>query len=137
MSSDPELVAETKGWLGKARVDLAVAQHDLAASTPFLAAALFHVQQAVEKTFKGFLSWHATPFRKTHSLEELGEQCMRLDDSLRPIVDSAAPLTQYAWKFRYPGEPAEPTREEAERALAVARGAYEAVMARLPAEVQP
>ena len=137
MAADPELVAETRSWLVKAREDLAVAQHSLTATTPFLSAALFHVQQAAEKALKGFLTWHATPFRKTHSLEELGEQCLRIDDSLRTVVDSAAPLAQYAWKFRYPGESAEPTHEEAERAIATAREAYDAVIACLPAEVHP
>ena len=45
--------------------------------------------------------------------------------------------TEYAWKFRYPGEDEEPTREEAERALAVAREAYEAICARLPEDARP
>jgi HEPN domain-containing protein len=56
MRPDPELVAETKSWLQKAQEDLAVAQHGLSAETPFLAAALFHAQQAAEKAFKGFLT---------------------------------------------------------------------------------
>jgi hypothetical protein len=49
----------------------------------------------------------------------------------------AAGLTEYAWKFRYLGEPDEPSREEAEAALAIAREVYEAVRARLPGEVLP
>lgn len=36
----------------------------------------------------------------------------------------AAELTDYAWKFRYPGEPEEPPREEAEQALTLARKVY-------------
>ena len=35
-----------------------------------------------------------------------------------------------------PGEPEEPPREEAEGALATAREVYEALLARLPAEVR-
>lgn len=46
----------------------------------------------------------------------------------------AASLTQYAWKFRYPGEPQEPSVEEAEQAIALAREVYEAVVLRLPPE---
>ncbi len=46
-------------------------------------------------------------------------------------------LTDFAWKYRYPGEPESPTREEAEAALALARAVYDAVLARLPEEVRP
>jgi len=60
-----------------------------------------------------------------------------MDSTLRSLVDRAVPLTEYAWKFRYPGEDEEPTREEAERALAVAREAFEAIRARLPENVRP
>lgn len=49
-----------------------------------------------------------------HNLEELAEQCLRLDPTLKRIVDTVVPLTEYAWKFRHPGDPDEPTREEAE-----------------------
>jgi hypothetical protein len=56
-----------------------------------------------------------------------------LDATLGAIADEAAPLTEYAWKFRYPGEPYEPEREEAERALATARNVYNAILSRLPA----
>jgi hypothetical protein len=70
-------------------------------------------------------------------LEEIGEQCLRLDASLRAVVDAAAPLTAYAWKFRYPGEPVKPTREEADRVIALARDVYEAIRTRLPVEVRP
>ena len=74
-----------------------------------------HSQQAGEEAMKAFLAWHDKPFRKTHNLEELGRQCVALDATLRAIADQAAPLTEYAWKFRYPGEPDEPECEEAAR----------------------
>ncbi len=93
-------------------------------------------QQAAEKALKGFLTWHDRPFRKTHSLEEPGEQCLTVVPALRPIIDQAVPLTEYAWKFRYPGEMEEPSRTEAEDALATAREVYLAVISRLPAELQ-
>ena len=136
MPHDPVLVAETKAWLRKATVDLRAAQHDLSASPPLLADTAFHAQQAVEKTFKAFLMWHGAPFRKTHSLEELGEQCLDLDPTLLELVDKAVPLTEYAWRFRYPGDPEEPLRSEAEEALAIAKMVVDAVKLRLPAEVR-
>jgi HEPN domain-containing protein len=137
MALDPVLVAETKAWLGKAATDLRAAQHDLSPSPPLLADAVFHCQQAVEKVFKGFLMWHGVPFRKTHSLEELGEQCLDLDQSLKDLVDRAVFLTEYAWKFRYPGEPEEPSREEAAEALGIAGEVYAALLTRLPEAARP
>ena len=80
--------------------------------------------------------WHDVPFRKTHSIEELGEQCVDLDGTLHELVDRAVPLTEYAWKFRYPGDPEEPSLREAEEALLVAQGVFEAIIARLPEAVR-
>jgi HEPN domain-containing protein len=65
----------------------------------------FHAQQAAEKSLEAFLAWHDVPFRKTHNIQELGLACAALDATLSTIVDRAVPLTEYAWKFRYPGEP--------------------------------
>jgi HEPN domain-containing protein len=136
MAADPLLVAETKAWLRKAALDLHAAEHDLIASPPLLADAVFHCQQAVEKSLKAFLMWHNIPFRKTHSLEELGEQCLDLDQTMKTLIDRAVPLTEYAWKFRYPGEPEEPSREEAQEAMEIAREMFGAVISRLPQETR-
>ncbi len=121
MPHDPALVADTKAWLKKATTDLRAAELDLAGDPPLLEDLVFHCQQAAEKALKALLTWHDEPFGKTHNLEELGEACLRLHPTLRSLVDRAAPLTEYAWKFRYPGEQGGPTRDEAERALAIAR----------------
>lgn len=137
MPLDPELVAETSAWLSRARRDLDTAAFELTAALPFAADAVFHAQQAAEKALKGFLTWHSSPFRKTHNLEELGEQCLQFEPALKPVIDRAVPLTKYAWKYRYPGEPEEPSQQEAEAALALAREVYDAVLARLPEEVRP
>lgn len=137
MPDDPILVADTQGWLRKAASDLRAAKHDLAASPPLLADAAFHCQQAVEKVLKSFLMWHSLPFRKTHSLEELGEQCLDVDSTLRALIDCAVPLTEYAWKFRYPGDPDEPSFDEVKEALQIAIEVYEAILGRLPEDVRP
>jgi len=137
MPADPVLVAETQAWLRKAALDLHAAEHDLTASPPLLADAVFHCQQAAEKTLKAFLMWHNTPFRKTHSLEEIGEQCLDIDPTLRNLLDRAVPLTEYAWKFRYPGEHEEPPWEEADEALAIAREVFGSISSRLPQATRP
>lgn len=137
MPHDPELVAETRGWFLRAIHDLGAGTVDLTAEPPFTGDAVFHAQQAAEKSMKGFLTWHSRIFRKTHNLTELGTMCHSLDATLEPLFQRAARLTDYAWKYRYPGEPAEPPREEAESALALARAVYDAVIALLPVDVRP
>jgi HEPN domain-containing protein len=136
MPHDPARVSDTKSWLARAADDLEAAERLLKAPALF-GAAVFHCQQAAEKALKGFLAWHDTPFRKTHDLEESGEACIAIDATLRETIDRAIPLTEYAWKFRYPGEPEEPTREEADDALAAARDVYAAIAALLPDEAKP
>jgi len=118
MPHDPELVAETREWLLRAGRDLAAAAHDLTAEPPSLHDVAFHSQQAAEKSFKALLTWHGKPFRKTHNLEELGQQCLEVDLELKSIVDRAVLLTDYAWKFRYPGDSEEPEPREVKDALA-------------------
>jgi len=135
MLPDPALVSETRAWFKRAADDLRAAYHALCADPPLLEDLLFHCQQAAEKALKGFLVWNSKPFRKTHSLEELGEACLAIDTSLKATIDAVVPLTQYAWEFRYPGEPEEPTMEEADEALALARDACKALSSRLPPKI--
>ena len=137
MALDPVRVSETKAWILKSASDLHAAAHDLTAVPPLLEDVVFHCQQGAEKALKGYLTWHDQRFRKTHSIEEVGEQCLTIDASLKPVVDRAVPLTEYAWKFRYPGDPDEPTQEEADEALAIAREVFDAILARLPKEIRP
>ena len=137
MLLDPQLVTETKAWFTKANADLRAATYEFSAEPPLLEDIVFHCQQAAEKSLKGFLTWHNLPFRKTHSIESVGEQCLLFDATLKRIVDRAVPLTEYAWKYRYPGEPGKPDEAEARDALVVARDVYAAVLERLPGEVHP
>jgi len=126
---------DTLAWLAKARGDIAKARHALTAEEPFRDDAVFHCQQAIEKAMKAFLTWHEVPFRKTHSLEELGRQCQAIDQTLQVLVDAAAPLSEYAWKFRYPGENELPTQAETDEAMEIAQSAIEAIQTRLAKEM--
>jgi len=138
MAPDKARAEDLRAWLEKAAPDLRAAEYETAAAEPGLWADIaFHAQQAAEKSLEAFLAWHDVPFRKTHNIQELGLACAALDATLSTIVDRAVPLTEYAWKFRYPGEPDEPTRNEAEEALATARGVFDALLSRLPEEVRP
>ncbi|MBI3048963.1 MAG: HEPN domain-containing protein [Acidobacteria bacterium] len=136
-ADDAARVADVRGWLSKAAIDLRAGRHASAADPPLLDDAVFHAQQAAEKSLKAFLAWHDRPFRKTHDLAELGRACVELDVSLEPLLREAASLTEYAWKFRYPGAPDEPSRNETETALDTAGEVWSAIIERLPQECRP
>ncbi|MBZ5724432.1 MAG: HEPN domain-containing protein [Acidobacteriia bacterium] len=122
---------ETGARLDRARRDLRAAGLLIAGDAN--AEALFHCQQAVEKALKAFLTFHQRTFRKTHDLGDVSSGCLAIDDSLQPAVSQAEGLTQYAWRFRYPGMPYEPDWTEAQDGLQRAEAAVSAVEQRLPA----
>lgn len=137
MPHDPVKVLEARSWFTKASEDLRAAEHSLKANPPLYPTVVFHCQQAVEKMLKGFLTWHDQRLRKTHSIEEIGENCLKIDSSLKPLIDEAVPLTPYAWSFRYPGEIDEPSDEETMEAINVARKVYKQMLKRVPRDTHP
>jgi predicted nucleotidyltransferase/HEPN domain-containing protein len=134
---DPARVREARDWLTRAARDLRAAHLSLSTDPPMLDMVVFHCQQAAEKAIKGYLAWNDVPFRRTHELKDLGDQVVAIDASLTADVGRAASLSDYAWKFCYPGGPPEPLRSEADAALATAQAAYDALLERLPAEARP
>jgi HEPN domain-containing protein len=137
MQPDPRRSADTASWLRKASSDLRCAEIDLVAQPAVPEDAVFHCQQAIEKALKAFLVWHDVPFQKTHDLGKLGKQAVEFDTTLDPLVEQVVDLTKYAWVFRYPGDPAVPTAEEAAEALFRARRTVEEITTRLPSDVHP
>jgi len=111
---------EVGAWLSRAELDLRAAKVDLGADPPLLADAAFHCQQAVEKALKALLTHHDHLFRQTHDIGELGLACLEHEPSLEALLRESAPLTEYAWRFRYPGDVFEPDRQEVESALELA-----------------
>jgi len=138
MVPDPERIIQVRLWFDKANQDLRAMGVDLAANPPLVGDAAFHAQQAAEKALKGFLTWHDKPFAKTHDLVAIGNACIEIDATLASFVRDAGPLTEYAWRFRYPGEPeTQITPEQVRASELIARKLHEAVLQRLPPEVKP
>jgi HEPN domain-containing protein len=133
----PEKILEVKAWLKKAADDLRGAEIDLAATPPLIEDALFHCQQACEKSLKGFLTCHDRIFRKTHDLDLLANACLEIDASLTRELDEARDLTVFAWEFRYPGEVEVPPEVEVRSYLTLARQVFNSIRRRLPEEVRP
>jgi HEPN domain-containing protein len=118
---------EVAAWLARAGQDLRAAEVDLEAVPPLLGDAAFHCQQAVEKALKALLTRYDHVFRPTHDIGELSLACLQHEPSLEPLLRESAPLTEYAWRFRYPGEIFEPERREVEAALDLARSVVAAI----------
>lgn len=135
MPLDP--ATDARRWFRTAQEDLRAGNHDLDATPPLVEDALFHAQQAAEKTVKRFLVWHGRAFRKVHDLREVSGAAIAIDGSLEPLLQRAATLSPFAGVFRYPTDMGTPTADEARKALALAREVYEAILGRLPAEARP
>jgi HEPN domain-containing protein len=125
---------DSRDWMEKAAIDLRAARALLDAS--IASSALFHCQQAAEKSLKALLVWRGIPFRRVHDLEEIGALCVSVEPALAPVVKRAEPLTAYAWKLRYPGEPYEPELSEAEEGIEIARLVFGEIRRRLPEAAQ-
>jgi len=122
---------EARAWLGYASEDLETAEVLREADPPKLKQALFHCQQAAEKSLKAFLVAHGLPYPLTHNLTLLMDLCSDLDASLHDQVLPSVWLTQFAVRFRYPGDFSEPSLEQAAEGLAAARAVHSGIAARL------
>jgi len=124
---DDVLAEHVSAWLTKAENDLRAAKADLAFDPPILSDVVFHSQQAAEKVLKGMLTAHQITFTKTHAIEELAPRILEIAPHLEPQLRRATRLTVYAWRYRYPGDAAEPPEAEALEALAIASALVMAV----------
>jgi HEPN domain-containing protein len=118
MTAEQLMREESLQWLDRANRDIRAANVLIEAAA--YAEALFHCQQAAEKALKGFLAYNDKPFRKTHDIGDLRAMCLLIDDSLQSVLADLHTLTQYAWRFRYPGAPQDPDPGDATDGLAKA-----------------
>ncbi|MAE28539.1 MAG: DNA-binding protein [Planctomycetes bacterium] len=136
MAPDDPKAELTREWLTKAEHDLVAAER-AATPPPLPDVTAFHCQQAAEKALKAYLTWHDRPFRRSHQLAELLEQCGAIVPEFRALTEAAQTLTPYAVVARYPPLVAEPTVGEAREALRLAHEVMSFVLARLPADARP
>jgi len=121
-------------WLFKAHRDLDSAQRLADKSAPLLDTAVYHCQQATEKSLKAFLVFHDVRVLKTHDLEVLVAETVVFTPNYATLSDAAARLTQYATLFRYPGVQLEPTLAEYEQAYREASQFVLITLSLIPAE---
>ncbi len=89
-------------WLTKANRDLRFAKAALTLDEKFYDEIVFHCQQSVEKSIKGFLAKNKQPFSKTHDIGELLTSVAKVDLELTSLLSGAKILTKYAVAIRYP-----------------------------------
>ncbi|MEO5368808.1 MAG: HEPN domain-containing protein [Magnetococcus sp. DMHC-1] len=102
-----------QAWLRKAGNDLTVAHTlvNLPNSPPEIVC--FHMQQAIEKSLKGLLTWHGIRFPKTHDLLVLHDLAAPLLPNMERFRTLLQILGKCAVEWRYPGDDEdEPSQEE-------------------------
>ncbi|NPV02217.1 MAG: HEPN domain-containing protein [Brevinematales bacterium] len=91
----------------------------------------FHCQQAAEKYFKAFLTFHEKDYPFSHNLGGLVRICMEVDSSFNQLLIKAEILTPYAVEFRYPSELPQPSLADAKEAYQLANEIKEFVINRM------
>ena len=107
-------------WLKKAQNDLDSAKILGSGRNKILDTAIYHCQQAAEKSIKAFLIHSRIDFIKTHDLVYLVKLAMGKETDLIFLLDYAVLLTPYSVEFRYPDDTLEPDIEEFRAALEAA-----------------
>ncbi|MBU3966630.1 MAG: HEPN domain-containing protein [Euryarchaeota archaeon] len=123
-------------WLIKAEHDIGSARRLLSGDFPYLDTAVYHCQQAAEKSLKAYLTLKDTPFQKIHDLSFLIEQCKELDLEFERIMDISSILTPYAIAFRYPGDVIEPDPQDADEALRLGVEVFDFVLNKMPDDIK-
>lgn len=127
----------TREWLTKANHDLRAAVLTARVEDKLCDIAAFHSQQAGEKALKAFLAWHDVPFRRTHNLVELLEECAVVDPAFASLRPAAEFLTKFAIDPRYPGTASELDADSVTEALQRAHDVMLFVLSQVPRETSP
>jgi len=128
---DPK-IKEVFQWLIKAEHDIGSARRLVSGDIPYLDTAVYHCQQAAEKSLKAYLTLKDSPFQKIHDLSFLVDQCKELDIEFEKIMYISSILTPYAIAFRYPGDVIEPDPQDADEALRLAVEVFDFVLNKMP-----
>jgi HEPN domain-containing protein len=112
-------------WLEKANHDLSNARLVIEHNHEILDTALFHIQQAIEKSLKGLLFHYKQDFQRSHDLVYLKELC-----SKHTLVFSEfdfRKINEFAVAIRYPGEEVHLSKEIAADYLTIAESVFNTV----------
>jgi HEPN domain-containing protein len=127
----PDADVEARAWLVRAQRDLQAAESLMAATAALPDIAVYHAQQAAEKSLKAVLARHEQPVRKTHDLVALLADVLTVEPAFDQFLEAVQTLSPYGTRFRYPypGAPLAPSIEEATTAIELATNLVEFVRA--------
>ena len=83
-------------WLTKARRDLLSAKRLARGQEPYLDTAIYHCQQTVEKSVKGWLVYNDQSFEKTHDLRLLVTPASEIEPKFADWFEVAEQVSPYA-----------------------------------------
>jgi HEPN domain-containing protein len=116
----PESRELAQQWFGKALADFALADLLINRERRLLDVAVFHCQQAAEKSLKGWLTDREIPFPKTRSLLKLVDLCSQASPEFVKFRGHAVELTPFVSAYRYPGDASQPDAALAAHAFRLA-----------------
>jgi len=133
MSGGPERALIARRWVVKAEHDLRMVERGMTGSEDDpLDMVCFHAQQCAEKYLKAILVARGLDYSRSHDLTlVLASVTAQVPIGLH--ARDLAVLTRYAAGTRYPEQPLEVGKSEAEEAVAITRRVREAARANLPA----
>lgn len=120
-TNQDERSGEAQRWLRFASEDLAVAENLAKNELRAPRHRCWLAQQAAEKAIKAALILDGVSFPFRHDLDVL-RNLLPVRWALRETFPDLAELTEWAVEARYPGDWEEATEDEAERAVAQAKG---------------
>jgi HEPN domain-containing protein len=126
-----------QSWLTKAQHDLAAADVLSQSVMPLLDTAIYHCQQAAEKSLKGYLVYCDQELERVHDVEALIRAALPYEAMFSVHSEAGRLLTPYSRIFRYPGYAIEPSEDQFAQAYASATAIYHFVLSLLPADAQP
>ena len=109
-----------QAWLLKAAHDLETAKIVASHLPDFDDTIAFHCQQAIEKSFKGFLVFLDIEFKPVHDLGYLLNLIGTKDESLDHYYDSVDRVSRFAVQIRYPDQIIKLSREQIHEAIELA-----------------
>ncbi|MBU0502394.1 MAG: HEPN domain-containing protein [bacterium] len=128
---DEKTLSLVKEWIHKAKHDIGMAELALSERPEYTDAICNHCQQAAEKHLKAYLTFLGISFEKKHDLDYLLDLLKEKDASVQQFYDMAEELNSYAVEIRYPDDWFEPSKEEAQKALDIAKKIQSYVLSKI------
>lgn len=92
---------QVKEWLTIAQKDFQEAEFLFAHQRP-TEDIVYFLEQAAEKSLKGYLIFHEWKLQKIHDIRTLLEEAIKFDETFRTFIPTSAYLTEFYLKSRYP-----------------------------------